>query len=57
MNEAQREEIRQLIERFAQPATYHNKVRRPALLCAARSDGSLMITPNFVQKIEAKSIT
>jgi len=49
MDEKQREEVCKLVDQFAEPDIYHNKVRRPALLCEARQDGAILITPNFVQ--------
>lgn len=48
MNKEQVEKIRQLIERFSKPEFYRKKVRRPALLCRVRQDGSILITPNII---------
>lgn len=52
MNEEQREEIRQLVESFSKPGLHRKKIRRPALICQARQDGSILITPNIVRTIQ-----
>jgi hypothetical protein len=53
MDEAQQEKIRKLIAHFSEPQICRNRVQRPALFCKAGSDGALLITPQFVRKVEA----
>ena len=53
MNEAQRTKIQQLIDRFSKPEFYRKKIRRPALLCEARQDGSIFITPNTICTVDS----
>lgn len=45
MDGEQRGKIQQLVEHFSKPEFYRKKVRRPALLCQARQDGVILITP------------
>ena len=54
MSEEQIAEIRQLIEHFAKPEYYRKKMRRPALLCRTRQDGSILITPKIIHAIEQR---
>ena len=51
MNEEQKAKIRQLVEHFSKPQFYRKKVRRPALLCQARQDGLILITPKIIRTI------
>jgi len=51
MDEEQRAKIQQLIEHFSKPEIYRNKVRRPALLCEARQDGSILITHKHLHSV------
>ncbi len=45
MSEEQRAKIRKLVEHFSKPEIFRKKVRRPALLCRAKQDGAILITP------------
>ena len=53
MNKEQRAKIQQLVERFSRPEFHRKKVRRPALMCQARQDGSLLITPQIIKTADA----
>lgn len=54
MSEEQRAKIQELVEHFSKPEFYRKKVRRPALLCQARPDGSILITPNTIRTVTEK---
>ena len=51
MNEEQMDKIRQLIDHFSKPEIFRKKERRPALLCRARQDGSILITPKTIRTV------